>query len=90
MCMVSMVGDSFREYYEGKWPNPGQTITFEKPISRLEFDELRKEILAIKELLIAAKKYDEATRQKDCHMDEKVALLKRLAEIVDVEFEDIF
>jgi hypothetical protein len=51
---------------------------------------LRAEILELRELLLAAKKFDEATNQPDCHMDEKVALIKAIAKLVNVDMKDIF
>lgn len=59
-------------------------------ISREEFDALRCEVEELKALLLAAKAFDEATGQPDCEMDEKVELIKRVAEAVGVDLEDLF
>jgi hypothetical protein len=63
---------------------------FVQPITREEFDALKAELAAVKELLKAAKIYDEKTGQKDCEDPEKVALFRRLAEITGVSMEDVF
>ena len=93
MCVVSMIGDHYREKWEPQFPqNPGQiyqTLPYNPP-SRYEFGELKKEVLEMKELLKRAKKYDEETGQKDCEMEDKVALLKKVAEMVGVSLDDIF
>lgn len=95
MCVVSMIGDG----YTGGWPNspfnpqkePLETwIKNAKPISREEFDKLKKEVEELKKLLTVAKKFDEETNQKDCHMDEKVRLLKELANLVGVDLKEVF
>jgi hypothetical protein len=46
-------------------------------------EELRK-------LLVAAKDFDVVTGQPDCEVDDKVALIKRLAELVGVDMSDVF
>lgn len=94
MCVVSFLGDDYGRTFPNRWPSvplqpqpiivPGETVT------REEFEELRKEIQELKLLLIAAKRYDEETGQRDCEKDEKVELIKQLAEAVGVDLEDIF
>lgn len=99
MCVVSMVGD----YYDDKWREPWK-INQPKPISvedivklsitpsitREEFDSLRKEVLEMKELLKRAVEYDKRNNEPNCEMEEKVALLKKVAEYVGVTLEDVF
>ena len=60
------------------------------PVSIEEFAALKKEVEELKRLLKAAKKFDEETGQPDCHMDDKVDFIKKLAEFVGVDLEDIF
>lgn len=55
-----------------------------------EFEKLRAEILALKELLKAAKIYDEATGQVDCENAEKIALIEEMARRLDVDLKDVF
>lgn len=71
-------------------PSPGIGIWPPAAISRQEFDALKKEVEDMKALLIRAKKYDDETGQHDCEMDEKVALLKKVAELVGVSLEEVF
>lgn len=98
MCMVSMIGDDWREglpkrYPDFKpWVNPHPLHPLpplQDTVSREEFERLKAEMCELRKLLEAAKKYDEATGQPDCEMDEKVALLKRLAELVGVEMPEL-
>lgn len=96
MCVVSFVGD----YYLDKWrytppltPNvPVTTQTFQfltPPVTREEFDGLKREVLEMKDLLKRAKIYDEQTGQPDCEMDEKMDVLRKVAKLVGVELDDV-
>lgn len=104
MCVVSNVGDYGRKSIPEKfpWVQPGaspfppQDYTksisddlFKAP-SRQEFEALKREVEELKKLLEAAKAYDEATNQVDCHQEEKVEFLKRIAEFVGVDLEEVF
>lgn len=96
MCVVSMVGD----HYADRWQryvlppsplNPFPSVTqIEVPVSRAEFEALKREVEDMKALLKRAKKYDEETGQPDCEVDDKVALLKRVAEAVGVDLSEVF
>ena len=98
MCVVSNLGDSYRDNFAPRWPqSPVQPMyPYVAPhvpplqITREEFEALKKEVESLKELLKAAKKFDEETNQPDCHMDDKVEFIKKLAEYVGVDLEDIF
>lgn len=71
------------------WPdNPSQIPEPTRP-TKAEFEALKREVESIKELLKKAQKYDEDTGQPDCEKDEKVALLKRIAEVVGVDLADV-
>ena len=94
MCTVSMVGDSFNE----RWKN--QDLTNNNPIfnpiksgmtpeEKQEFEDLKKEVLIMKDLLIRAKIYDEKNNEPHCEKEEKIALLKKVAELVGVDLKDI-
>lgn len=50
-----------------------------------EFEELRKRIEELEKLIEAGKKYDEATGQPDCELDEKIELLRKIADQLGVE-----
>ena len=99
MCVVSNVGD----YYNQKWNaypqvNPITPVTvpnqplFLQPAfpSREEFDALKAEVLEMKDLLIKAKEIDEKTGQKHCEQEDKVKLLKQMADLVGVSLEEVF
>jgi len=75
MCVISNVGDHFRKQWEPLIPpkdNSGiigtQNWMFPE-ITRDEFDQLRREVLEMKELLIKAKIIDEALGTPDCEND---------------------
>lgn len=55
-----------------------------------EFDALKQEVLEMKELLKRAKKYDEDNGEPDCEMDDKIATLKKVADLVGVDLSEIF
>ena|ERR1700761_2992645 len=59
-------------------------------VTREEFEALRKMVEEMRDVLVVAKKYDEETGQPDCEMDDKVAVLKRVAEIVGVDLSKVF
>jgi hypothetical protein len=100
MCMVSAVGDNFRgrlpekDYWPGIQPFvvPGFVPNMPPPsqVSRLEFDALKRDLEELKKVLVAAKRFDEVAGEPDCEMDEKVAIIKKLAEITGVSMEDVF
>lgn len=86
MCTVSMVGD----YYAEKWnPIVQPNTTYVAFPSREEFDALRREVEDMKALLIRAKAYDEANGEPDCEMDEKLAVLRKVAELVGVDLSEV-
>lgn len=89
-----MVGDHFGDRWKDKYPQIPPTVAapaFQWPvISRDEFEALKKEVELMKGLLIRAKLYDEENKEPHCEMDEKVALLKKVAEAVGVDLSEIF
>ena len=90
MCAVSFVGTGWGQtapqIYPWVVPNPIQI----QDVSRGEVEALRQEVAELRKLLLAAKEFDRATGQPDCEMDEKVELIKRIAEVVGVDLDDIF
>ena len=60
-----------------------------RPVGQDEFMRLKNEVEELKKLLEAAKKYDTATGQKNCEKDEKVAIVKKVAELVGVDMKDL-
>lgn len=100
MCVVSNIGDGYHRNFPKQWPNvyptsvpgvyPTTPFKLTPPVTREEFDKLKREVEALRELLQAARKYDEATGQPDCHMDEKVDFIKKLAEMLGVDMAGVF
>jgi hypothetical protein len=88
MCVASNVSDYWRDTALQK-PYYLPVLTG-GDVSRAEFDALKKDIEELKKLLLAAKRYDEATGQPDCEADEKVALIKKFADLVGVDLTEIF
>jgi hypothetical protein len=98
MCVVSNLGDVYRDRWYPQqpvvWQPPQQPPTTwifngDTP-SREEFDALKREVEEMHDLLRAAKRIDELTGEPDCEMDEKVALLKKVADAVGVDLSDVF
>lgn len=94
MCVVSNIGNDWNKTLPDRYPwvNPQPQPLLPPPAgpTRAEFEALKKEMQELKLLLQAAKRFDEATGQKDCEMDEKVALIKKVAELVGVDLGDVF
>jgi hypothetical protein len=91
MCVTSYVGDYFKTTAPNQFP---QTFLYggigtPSYVHRSEFNALKKEMEELKLLLIAAKRYDEQTGQPHCEHEEKVALIKRISELVGVEMKDV-
>lgn len=59
-------------------------------VTKEEFEKLKKDFEAFKKLLLAAKEYDEVTGQPDCEMEDKVAMVRKVAEMLGVDVDDVF
>lgn len=93
MCVVSMVMDYWKDDFNRKYPSgiiPTSINPFPFAVSREEFEEIKKELQELKKLILAAKKYDEATNQPDCEQDSKIELVKKIAELVGVDMNEVF
>ncbi len=92
MCVVSMIGDHTRDKWNQPWsPTVPPVVEWDfGKVSRTEFEALKKEVEDLKQLLIKAKLYDEANDEPSCEMEDKVELLKRIAEAVGVDLEEVF
>lgn len=102
MCVVSFIGDEYARDFPKRWPQvpiepvivpgtgTGTTFEVDIPITRKEFNALKEEVEALKELLKAAKVFDEVSGQPDCEMEEKVDLIRRIADFVGVDLEEVF
>lgn len=85
MCVVSFIGDAYKNNFPTRWPQYDVN-----QITRVEFEALKKEVEGLRELLLKAKEFDKATGQPDCQMDEKVDFIKQLAKLLGVDMEGIF
>lgn len=87
MCVVSFVGDHYRD----KWTTPIYEPVFTNwpQVSKEEFDALRNEVLEMKELLKKAIKYDEENNEPHCEMEEKIEVLRKVAELVGVDLNEL-
>lgn len=70
-------------------PTPITTVTI-SGVSQEEFDRLKREVEDLRELLLAAKKFDEETGQPDCQDDDKVDLIRKVAKLVGVDVDEVF
>lgn len=91
MCVVSMAGDY---YIQKTIPNifpsiPVWTPDEELPLNKAETRELRRSLTELRELLAAAKKYDDKLGEPECHSEDKIDLIRRLAKEVGVDLEDL-
>jgi hypothetical protein len=94
MCVVSMIGD----HYSQKWTSTGPGIQIQAPgysfppllVTKAEFDELKREVLEMKALLIKAADYDKKNNEPNCEQEDKVKLLKQIAQMVGISLEEVF
>lgn len=102
MCVVSMIGDHYSDKWGDRWPGirtwpdtveyPETGVQPFNPIpiiSREEFDAIKKEVEEMKALLRRAKEYDERNNEPDCEIEEKMALLRKVAQMVGVGLDDV-
>lgn len=59
-------------------------------VTKQEFDALKKEVEDMKALLKRAKIYDEQNNEPNCEMEDKVQMLKKVAELMGVSLDEIF
>ena len=100
MCTVSMIGDAYGKAFPDRWPGaypwihplaPTTTPIIQVPqVTKAEIDALKREVLELRALLLQAKKFDEATGQPECEVDEKVALIRKIADAVGVDMGVVF
>jgi hypothetical protein len=59
-------------------------------VPRYEFEALKRDVEQMKKELEVAKAQDIADGNPDCEMEDKVALLKKIADIVGVDLSTVF
>jgi hypothetical protein len=64
-------------------------INLEQPISRKEFDILKKEVEEMKTLMIKAIQYDKEHNEPHCEQEEKIALIRKMAKLVGVDMSEV-
>lgn len=99
MCAVSNIGDYWKT--QNPWidkvpssvpssiPNTNDYSKYLQTVSRAEFDKLKSEVEELKKLLQAAKAFDEKTGQPHCEVEEKVGLIKAIAEALGVDLKGV-
>lgn len=95
MCVVSNIGDVWGKKWteHPPWPLQPHPVDIQigqifPQVPRQEFDALKKEVELLGELLKAAKKYDRETGQPDCEQEDKMKLLRKVAEAVGINLDD--
>lgn len=84
MCVVSSVGD----YWEKNiYPTYPTTPTYTWP--NTEVERLQKDIKALKVLLKAAIEFDKETGQPECQHEDKIKLIRKMAEAAGIDLEGI-
>jgi len=58
-------------------------------VTKQQFEDLKKEVQELKELLKQAQKFDEATKQPNCDSPDKLLLFKQLAKLLGVDVSDM-
>ncbi len=94
--MVSNIGGNWQGTFPDSYPTIQPYVAQPQPIpvpvpgvSREEFDRLKREVEELVKLLAAAKEFDAATGQPDCEVDEKVAMIRKIADFVGVDLGDV-
>lgn len=89
MCVVSVVTDYAGQRWDKQFQGWQGWVDTSPPITRAEFAALKAEVQELRDLLKASIKFDEATGQPHCEADDKVAKLRKMAEIVGVDMDDV-
>jgi hypothetical protein len=76
-----------RPYFQPFPTIPSTQFPESDRISKEDFDELKREVLELKDWIIRAKQYDIDNNEPECELEEKTALIKKIAELVGVEID---
>ncbi len=89
-----MVSDDWRNNRLPElWPSPTPyqpTVDLYEILSNAEIAKLKKEIERLKVELAEARRQDIEDKNPDCHMEDKVAIIKGLAKALGVDMGDVF
>lgn len=101
MCVVSMVSDHYDDWFKKQYPDifkpfptippfdPNQGIpTYQTPITREEFEALKRDVEHMKDLIKRARIYDIENDEPDCEIAEKMERLRQIAELVGIDLDD--
>lgn len=96
MCVVSMVGDHYNDKWKPyfppqnkiwpKWPDDNKTYPAPS-VSRIEFNELKKQVEEMIALMKRAKKYDADNNEPDCEIEDKIGFIRKVAKLVSVDLD---
>jgi hypothetical protein len=89
-----MIGDHYQDWWPRKYPNafpPNQHPFWPiiQEVTREEFDSLKRDVEEMKALLKRAVKYDEDNNEPHCEIEEKMDLLRKIAEAVGINLDDV-
>jgi hypothetical protein len=94
MCVVSAIGDYYRrDTLPNIIPNytPGttgaQVVQF---ATKQDLIRIEQSLIELKSLLLQAIKYDKMMNEPHCEHEDKVRLIKELADAVGVDMTDVF
>lgn len=97
MCVMSMIGDHYHDKWKDvplkpyiNYPDPLINGVSDAIKIRQELNDLKKEVLEMKELLKKAIEYDKRNNEPHCEVEEKIETLKKVAELVGVSLDDVF
>ena len=89
MCVLSVVIDDQSRRWRDQYPWVDTTssgnVTITTGVSKEEFEKLKREVEALRKLVEAAREFDADTGQPDCESDDKIALLKKIADALGVD-----
>ena len=89
MCSVSAVSDDFLKRQPQDWHTSWPPIQLDQ-LNQLEINRLRIEVASLKAQLEAARNQDIQDGSPDCHMEDKVNIIKGLAKALGVDLGDVF
>lgn len=103
MCVVSAIGDNWQQSFPEKFPNWEETVRYWPTVQppntvvlsselegfRKEIEAIRQDILELKKLLKVAIDYDAKTGQPHCENEDKIALIRKVADAVGVDLSDL-